>query len=94
MSLTDSEKPMVACWVGEKDGHFWFHLGDRPHWGPRMEHLKEYGGYALRTVSGFMACTIDESGLKRGEAIDMIDGQRTMMSRDDAIKMLGNPPQG
>jgi hypothetical protein len=85
--------PIVACWFGEKAGRLWYHLGDKPHWGPLLKELKEFYDYGISTESGFFACIFEEAvELRLGESIDHVENQREIMTRDQAIALLGDPP--
>lgn len=89
--------PMVACWFGEKAGRLWFHLGDAPHWGPPLEDLEAFSDYGITakdpSKGAFFACTLEEAGeLRTGAAMDQVEDQREIMTRDEALAMLGDPP--
>ena len=96
--LQQNSQPVVACWFGEKEDRLWFHLGDKPHWGPLLQDLKQHGDYGLiakdPNKSNFFACIFEEAfELRFGQALDQVEDQRKIMSRATAIALLGDPPK-
>jgi hypothetical protein len=94
----DGATAQLVCWAGELRGRAWFHLGDKPAWGPKIESLKV--DTVAASVTGpdgalrFYLTTVEEAPeIKQGEARDAIADMREEMTRDEAIAMLGDPPE-
>lgn len=96
--LAGDPAPLVACYFGEKDGFLWFHLGDAPHWGPRIADLEVFGAAGLGAEENgklvFYATPFDQAPeIRAGRAADAVEDQRAIMDRETALELLGDHPE-
>jgi len=90
--------PAVFCWCGVENGHVWFHRGDKPAWGPKIDDLKQFGDTAIGnqstdgTLTFYMTTMDDCPEIATGQAMMIVTAQRQEISRETAIEWLGDPP--
>jgi hypothetical protein len=88
--------PLIACYVGIKAGRLWYHLGDVPHWGPRLEDLETHGTASVHFAGPpffYLTGLENTPEIRTGDAINALNEARAMMTRSDVLELLGDPPE-